>query len=248
MKRPRVLVVRSGTRSFTDPGAGTDLEIVERVSHAIVSVALPADAFVEPADYVVFTSVTTVERLFMDESVRAALVRSAGGGQVVAVGSATGASLRQRGVPPAIVAAGSGEAILTHLPTDLDGRRILLPCGEDAANRLPEALVARGARVTRLDVYRKIPAPADPVLDREILKRPFAAFCATSPAAAFWLFSDRTEPAAQRLREMPAVVLGPSTRRFLEARQVGRICTTSEPRFPVAVALLGLLASAPGGK
>jgi uroporphyrinogen-III synthase len=116
------------------------------------------------------------------------------------------------------------------------------------ASRLPEALVARGARVTRLDVYRKTPAPADPGLDREILKRPFSAFCATSPAAAAWLFSGRTEPAAQRLRETSAVVLGPSTRRSLETRQVARICTASEPRFPAAAALLGLLATATGGK
>lgn len=202
----------------------------------------------EPADFVVFTSVTTVERLFADEGVGASLARAFGGGKVVAVGSATAASLRERGVTPAIVAAGSGESILDRLPPDLDGRRILLPCGEDAGTRLPDALVARGARVHRLDVYRKVPAPADPGLDREILKRPFAAFCATSPAAVSWLFLGRAEPAARRLRETPAVVLGPSTRRSLEARQVARICTTSEPRFPAAAELLGLLATAPGGK
>jgi uroporphyrinogen-III synthase len=240
--------VRSGTRPFGDPDAEQDLEIVEKVSHAIVSVALPADAFAEPADYVVFTSVTTVQRLFAEEGVKASLARALGEGQVVAVGNATAANLRERGVTPAIVAAGSGEAILSRLPSDLDGRRILLPCGEDAATRLPDALVARGARVTRLDVYRKIPTPAEPDLDREILKRPFAAFCATSPAAASWLFLGRTEPAAQRLRETPGVVLGPSTRRFLEAQQVARICTTHEPRFPAAAALLGLLATAPGRK
>jgi len=248
LKRPRVLVVRSGARPFADRGADPGLEIVERVTHQIVSVTLPADAFAEPADYVVFTSVTTVERLFTDDAVRADLLRCLGSGQVVSVGSATAASLRERGVSSAIVGAGSGEAILSRLPADLDGRRILMPCGEDAGIRLPETLVARGARVTRLDVYRKIPAPADPALDREILKRPFAAFCATSPAAAAWLFSERTEPAAQRLRETPAVVLGPSTRRSLETRRVARICTTSEPRFPAAAALLGMLATASGGK
>ena len=240
--------MRSGPRPFTDPNPDPGLEIVERVTHAILPVPLPADAFAEPADYVVFTSVTTVERLFTDEGVRDALASSLGGGQVVAIGSATGASLRERGVLPAIVAGGSGEAILARLPPDLDGRRVLLPCGEDAAGRLPEALVARGARVTRLDVYRKVPAPADAGLDREILKRPFAAFCATSPAAVAWLFADRAEPAAQRLRETPAVVLGPSTRRSLEAQRVESICTTSEPRFPAAAALLGLLATAPRGQ
>ena len=240
--------MRSGTRAFAAPDSDPGLEIFERVSHAIVSVALPADAFADPVDYAVFTSVTTVERLFTEEGVRASLLKSLGGGRVVAVGTATAASLREHGVPPAIVAAGSGETILNRLPPDLDGRRILLPCAEDAASRLPEALVARGARVTRLDVYRKVPAPADVGLDREILKRPFVAFCATSPAAAAWLFEGRAEPAAQRLRETPAVVLGPSTRRSLEARHVARICTAPEPRFPAAAALLGLLATAPSGK
>ncbi len=251
MKHPRVLVVRSGARVFSAPGASPEIAIVEKVSHTVVAVAPAACALERPADYIVFTSATTVEQVFADDAVAAGLRRALGGVRVVAVGGATAASLRERGVTPAVVAGGSGEAVLASLPHQLEGRRVLLPCGEDASPRLADGLEARGASVTRLVVYRKVPGPVDAGLDVEILGRPFSAFCVTSPAAASWLFAGRSEPATLRLRETPAVVLGPSTRRYLESREVERICVTSEPRFQAAAALLAMvatLATPPAGK
>ena len=112
----------------------------------------------------------------------------------------TAEALREHGLPPRITAAGSAEALLEKLPRNLAGWRVVFPCGDDAAEELPAELRARGARVERLVVYRKIPRPHDPELDREILEEPFAAFCTTSPSAARWLFEGLSPEAAARLR------------------------------------------------
>jgi uroporphyrinogen-III synthase len=142
-----------------------------------------------------------------------------------------------------IVAEGSGASLLERLPGDLSGQRVLLPCGEDATPELREQLNSRSARVARLVLYRKVPRPPDPGLEREILEKPFAAFCTTSPSAARWLFESLGEAATRRLQATPAVVLGRYTRRFLESHGVSRIEVTEEARFSEAVSLLEALAT-----
>ena len=87
-----------------------------------------------------------------------------------------------------------------------------------------------------------MPTPPDPELEREILTRPFTAFCVTSPSAATWLFAGLPLEAVQRLRATPAVVLGPYTRRYLESHGVARILVTDEARFDAAARMLETLA------
>ena len=157
----------------------------------------------------------------------------------------TAEALAARGIKSDLVAGGSAEDILERLPGDLSGRRFLLPCGEDANPELAERLGSRGAHLVRLVLYRKVPRPRDPGLEREILERPFAAFCTTSPSAARWLFEGLGEAATRRLQETPAVVLGRFTRRFLESHGVSRIVVTGEARFAEAVGLLETLATVP---
>jgi uroporphyrinogen-III synthase len=99
----------------------------------------------------------------------------------------------------------------------------------------------------RVVLYRKVPNPRDPGLEKEIVARPFAAFCTTSPSAATWLFEGLGEEAIRRLRGTPAVVLGRFTRRFLESHGVSRIEVTEEARFAEAVRLLETLAAGPEG-
>ena len=84
----------------------------------------------------------------------------------------------------AIVAAGSSESVLADLPHHLEGQRVLLPRGQDASEELPAGLAQRGAHVLPIVLYRKVLRPRDGNLDSEIVESPFAAFCATSPAAA----------------------------------------------------------------
>jgi uroporphyrinogen-III synthase len=241
---PRVLVVRSGANPFARLAVGSAIELVERSSHTIVPVAVPASALAQPADLVIFTSQVSVERVLGDaplaDAVRAAL---RGGGRVVAVGEATAASLAAHGMPGSLVAGGSAESILASLPRHLEEVSVLLPCGDDGAIEMAEALRSRGARVSRVVVYKKVPVPADPRLSDDIERAPFAAFCTTSPSAARWLFGSVSDAAADRLRETPAVVLGRFTRRYLESHGVTHIAVADEPRFDAVARLLERLAT-----
>lgn len=243
MSTPRVLVVRSGANPFATLSVGSGVELVERSSHTIVPVAVAPAALSQPADLVIFTSQVAVERVLADASLSEAVRAAARGGRVVAVGEATAAALRRRGLPPQVTAGGSAEAILASLPRQLDGVSALLPCGDDGAIEMDEALRSRGARVSRVVVYRKVPVPADRELSGEIERAPLAAFCATSPSAARWLFRSVSDAAAARLRETPAVVLGRFTRRYLESHGVRRIEVADEPRFDAAARLLERLAT-----
>ena len=246
MSLPRALVVRSGANPFVSIAGSARLEIVERSSHSIEPVAPDESELGEPADIVIFTSQVAVERLFEDPRLAALFRKAAERARVVAVGPVTSEALAARSVEADLVAGGSTESTLERLASDLAGQRVLLPCGEDASPDLQERLASRGARVARLVLYRKIARPRDTELEREILERPFGAFCATSPSAARWLFSGLPETAADRLRKTPAVVLGPFTRRFLEAHGVARVEVTGEARFAAAVVLLESLAAGAG--
>lgn len=241
---PRALVVRSGMNPFAALGESARIDIVEKSSHVIEPVAARPESVEGPFELAVFTSQIAVERLASDPGLLAAFRRSLSGGRVAAVGAVTAEALERHGIHAGMTAAGSAEGLLDLLPRALDGWRVLLPCGEDASEELPEGLRYRGAHVVPLVVYRKVPRPHDAALAREILEQPFAAFCTTSPSAARWLFESLPEAAANRLRATPAVVLGRFTRRFLESHGVSHIETTEEQRFAAAVELLEKLALA----
>jgi uroporphyrinogen-III synthase len=224
-------------------GESEIVEVVEHSSHEIRPVRPPDGALAGPANLCAFTSQVAVERVATDPELRASFSEASRGGRVAAVGSATADALRARGIEADLVAGGSVEALLEALPRRLDGWSVLLPCGEDAGAELPEELHARGAHVSRIVVYRKVPLRRVAELEREIRDGAFVAFLATSPAAARWLFDGLDPAAAERLKQTPAVVLGRFTRRSLEAHGVERIAITPEPRFESALRLLEQLAS-----
>lgn len=246
MSGRRVLVVRSGANPFLSLGSSSGIEVVERSSHTIEEVDVPADRPEARPDLVLFTSQVAVERAATDPKLGFLLSAAAKGTRLAAVGPVTAQALSEHGFPPRITAAGSAEALLEKLPRSLAGWYVLFPCGDDAAEELPAGLRARGARVERLVIYRKIPRPHDSTLEREVLEHPFAAFCTTSPSAVRWLFDGLTPEAADRLRHTDAVVLGPHTRRYLEELGVERIAVTPTPSFAAALDLLEDLATGPG--
>ena len=246
MSRYRVLVVRSGaiTSAFPRPRDASQFELVETTSHSVQSLAPDLDVLQEPADYAVFTSQISAGMLFDNADLAAQFRRAIGSGKIAAIGEATAATLRERGISPDIVAAGSGESMLDRLPARLDGLRILLPRGEDATEDLPEGLAHRGARLAPLVLYRKIPVPRPNGFDRGIVERPYAAFATTSPSAAVWLFSGASAGALAKLRETPAVVLGRFTGRYLESHGVARVEIAREPSFSSVLERLEELAAA----
>lgn len=245
MSESRVLVVRSGANPFLSIGKSSAVEVVERSSHAIEKVEVPAERAEGRPDLILFTSQVAVERVATDPRLGFLLAAVGKGARLAAVGSVTAEALAEHGLPPRITAAGSAEALLEKLPRNLAGWKVVFPCGDDAAEELPAELRARGARVERIVVYRKIPRPHDPELDREILEEPFAAFCTTSPSAVRWLFEGLSPEAGARLRQTDAVVLGPTTRRYLEELGVQRIAITPTPSFSEALRLLEYLATGP---
>jgi uroporphyrinogen III methyltransferase/synthase len=223
------------------------IEILERVSHRIEPLEPDPPELAAAADLAVFTSQVAVAQGLAGSGGQA-LRRCLASARIVAVGPATAAALRSAGLVPELVAGGSAESVLAVLPERLAGLRVILPCGEDASTAFPQALQERGATVTRRVVYRKVANPPDAALAAEILERPFAAFCATSPAAARWLFEGAGARGVERLRATPAVALGPSTRVFLADRGVARIEVAEEAAFSSALRLLETLATGPAGK
>lgn len=244
MKRPVVLVVRSGARPF---GAIPGVEVAEYVSHSVEPVAPAASDWASGWDTVIVTSQTAVEQIARDARNAEVLRRGLETGTLVAVGEATAEALRRNGLPPDHIAAGSARSMLEGLSASLAGRRVLWPCGQDASVDLDAMLKERGAEVRRVVLYRKRAAPSNPALAAEILERPPAAFCPTSPAAAEWLFAGLAAPAAERLRKIPAVALGPSTLEKLAALGVEHVELSGEARFASAAGLLARLASAAAG-
>lgn len=110
-----------------------------------------AAAEVEKYDLVIFTSVNGVERFFAR---RPGSIR----GKTCAIGPATAAALKQRGleadfVPRRYIAEGLLEA-LSKLP--LQGCRVLIPRAAVARDLIPQELERRGAKVEVVEAYQTI--------------------------------------------------------------------------------------------
>ncbi len=132
--------------------AGRGAEFARRLraaGHAVAHVPLtriePDAPFPDPApfDGVLFTSVAAVERA----------PASTRWPRVGAVGPATAAALRTRGVRVDVVGEGGGEE-LARAWGEARGQRLLLPQARAAHPALARALRALGAEVTAVPVYR----------------------------------------------------------------------------------------------
>jgi uroporphyrinogen-III synthase len=237
--KPRLLVLRSGERPFS-ADLVPELDLLEKRTHEFESLApdAPGGAF----DLVLFTSGAAAERFLARESLAACLSERAA---VYAVGPATGALLRRRGVAPVREGGGSVRSLLESLPENLVGARVLLPRGEDADDELPRGLAARGAAVVPVTMYRKTSLPYDPALDEVIGSRPPAVFFATSPSAARWFFDGASPESARRLSRIPAIALGQPTEAALLSHGAQRVSIARPPAFESAARLAVRLAAAP---
>jgi uroporphyrinogen III methyltransferase/synthase len=128
------------------------------------------------AGWVVLTSTNAVDALF------AVLhdTRDLGGVQVAAVGRATAAALRQRGVIPDLVPpkASSESLVAAFPPAPKGGGRVLLPQADRAGPELAHALVGLRWEVQVVKAYRTVAAEVPP----DLLERALAAdaICFTS--------------------------------------------------------------------
>ncbi|HSQ21235.1 MAG TPA: uroporphyrinogen-III synthase [Coriobacteriia bacterium] len=133
----------------------------------------PADDAIRRLDvysWAVFTSANAVERFFTRMACVDKDARALHGLRVAAVGPATAEALGAQGIRPDFVPDEYvGEGLLEGLCIRGvgEGTRVLIPRALEAREVLPEELVARGARVDVVPVYRTVPGAGDP----EVLAR-----------------------------------------------------------------------------
>jgi uroporphyrinogen-III synthase len=117
-------------------------------------------------DWLIFTSVNGVECFWARLEALAAGSTHLPAVAVAAIGPATAAALRRRGVQVRLVPAEyRAEAILDEIG-DVTGQSILLPRADIARPALADGLRAKGARVDEAPAYRTVPAtPARAAFD-----------------------------------------------------------------------------------
>ena len=193
LRSQRVLVPRTPER------AGELVTLLQSAGAEVV--ALPLIGIAAPLDpaaldlglvtlakggysWVGFTSVTAVTAV-LDRATELALQPPISADtRVAAVGPATAAALRARGVAVDLVPAtvGSTEELAAAWPHGGVGQTVLLPRSDLAAPTLPEALAAKGYRVDDVTAYRTEPLrPPDDIAD-ELRSGRITAVLFTSPS------------------------------------------------------------------
>lgn len=138
-----------------------------------------------------------------------------------AVGSATAATLAERGVPvDHRPERASGRGLGAELPVE-PGERVLLARGDLATSQLPDELRARGAIVEEAIAYRTVEAPpSSRSLLREALEDgPVQAVLFTSGSTVRGLVALADVETLPGIRSIPAICIGPET--AAEARRAG---------------------------
>jgi uroporphyrinogen III methyltransferase / synthase len=152
-------------------------------------------------DLVCLTSANGVERLISGD------VRRLAGVRVAAVGSATAAALRERGIEPDVVPATATQEGLLAALEGVDGRSVLVASAEGARDVLADGLRAAGAQVTVVHLYRTL---AEPVDVQSVLACDLVTFTSSSTVAN--VLGALDEAGRARIR---AVSIGPITSRAL---------------------------------
>ncbi len=115
--------------------------------------------FRERWDWIIFTSTNGVAA-FLDRM--SGDVRALSGTRIAAVGEATAADLRARGIKPDLIPDKfQSSALLPHFPADLNGVRMAIVRAAEGREELNEELRKRGADVHLAIAYRTIAAAGD---------------------------------------------------------------------------------------
>lgn len=119
------------------------------------------------------------------EADRGVAFRVPEGTAVWAVGEGTAEEARAHGLEPALVAAGSGAALVEAVPeAPSGGAEVLLPVSAAARDTVETGLVAKGYRVRRETAYRPRTLPQDPATVAALREGEFAAIVLTSSMIA----------------------------------------------------------------
>ena len=157
-------------------------------------------------EIVCLTSANGVERLLAGD------VRALAGVTVAAVGSATAAALRRRGIEPDLLPEQAVQESLLEALGDVAGRRVLIATAEGARDVLASGLRERGAEVDELALYRTVREPVDVDL---VLSADLVTFTSSSTVTNVLDALD-----GQELSGLRAVSIGPVTSDTLRQRGV----------------------------
>ncbi len=163
-------------------------------------------------DRIVFTSANAVERFLGRLGALGRSPEEMRGARVAAIGGATAAGLRARGLEPgAVAAAARAEGLIELLESlgGLAGSRILLPRAAVAREVLPEALRRAGATVDVVAVYRTVPVPVGDDVRALLARRAVDAAAFTSGSTVTRFLEGAGGAAA--LAGVLVAVLGPVT-------------------------------------
>jgi uroporphyrinogen-III synthase len=143
--------------------------------------------------------------------------------KIAAVGASSAAALREYGLAPDLVPAHhfNSEALLAlNELQDMRGKRVVILRGNGGREHLREALLARGAEVDYVEVYRRACPAVDPQLMHSLLQPGVLdVVTATSNETLENLFAMAGEDGQQQLRTLPLVVV--SERQALLAQELG---------------------------
>ncbi|MFI2858131.1 uroporphyrinogen-III C-methyltransferase [Paenibacillus sp. JSM ZJ436] len=119
--------------------------------------------------WVFFTSVNGVEYFFRHLNASGQDIRSLAGARIAAVGPATGAALRERGIAAEVLESRfQAEGLIDAFAGELQpGQAVLLPRGDLARDWLPNQLRDMGLQVTDLPIYETVMPEEE---DEELLR------------------------------------------------------------------------------
>lgn len=217
----RIVVTRATDQAGQLTGALEELGAAV-IECPVIAIEPPADATalrqavadLRDFNWIVFTSVNALEAFFAALGDTGADARALAGCKLCCVGPATARRLEQFGLrsdlqPAEGVTSSLVEAMAAA--TDLSSARVLCPRSDIAPPDLPDALSARGARVTAVEAYRTRTDPAGAARLRQLLdagEADWITFTSSSTVAGVLSAVD-----ARALRERPVRLasIGPAT-------------------------------------
>lgn len=169
-------------------------------------------------DWIVFTSASGVDAFFAEVDRQEQDARVVGRARLCAIGPATAAALRARGlradrIPEEFRGEGAARAILDAHGGDLRGLRVLQPRAAVAREVLPETLRAAGAHVDVVHAYRNVPATDDDAaaIRRAIAEREVDVVTFTAPSTVESVVRALGDDAPALLAPLTVASIGPIT-------------------------------------
>ncbi|MSQ25958.1 MAG: uroporphyrinogen-III C-methyltransferase [Dehalococcoidia bacterium] len=247
----RVLVTRARTQASALAERLEELG-AEAVEAAAIEILGPRDYVtldramrkLPETQWAVFTSVNAVQWMMDRMESQGRDARSLAGVKVCAIGPATAASLRSRGIRADYVPEQfTTEAIMQGLGGEgrLEGQRIVLYQADIAPQDIVQALEGRGAQVQRVAAYQTVTPAGAAERAKQALAEGVDVITFTSSSTVEHLCALLGEGAAAAINRAKIASIGPITTRTAERLGVRVDATAEEHTIPGLVqAVLGL--------